>query len=117
MKTTTEIEYRGRRIGDAGPQPVTVIERVNGIAHRTYPLRQRIIWHSPDGFQWGYGGSAPSDLALNLLLHATGDEETARALHQRLKWAFVAGWGDEWSITQAEVLAWVGAQVAQEVAP
>jgi len=26
-----------------------------------------VIWHSPDGFNWGYGGSGPADLALNIL--------------------------------------------------
>ena len=26
-----------------------------------------IIEHSPDGFEWGYGGSGPADLALNIL--------------------------------------------------
>lgn len=27
---------------------------------------QRIVYHSPTGFEWGYGGSGPADLALNL---------------------------------------------------
>lgn len=26
-----------------------------------------VIWHSPDGFECGYGGSGPADLALNIL--------------------------------------------------
>ncbi len=26
-----------------------------------------VIWHSPDGFNFGYGGSGPADLALNIL--------------------------------------------------
>lgn len=26
-----------------------------------------VISHSPDGFNWGYGGSGPSDFALNIL--------------------------------------------------
>ncbi len=26
-----------------------------------------VIWHSPTGFEFGYGGSGPADLALNIL--------------------------------------------------
>lgn len=26
-----------------------------------------VVSHSPDGFEWGYGGSGPADLALNVL--------------------------------------------------
>lgn len=33
------------------------------------PERSQKIWnHSPDGFNWGYGGSGPSQLALAVLL-------------------------------------------------
>lgn len=28
---------------------------------------QAVIHHSPDGFEWGYHGSGPADLALNIL--------------------------------------------------
>jgi len=31
--------------------------------------------HSPSGFEWGYGGSGPAQLALALLLDYTDDEE------------------------------------------
>lgn len=50
---------------------------------------QSIYNHSPDGFNWGYGGSAPAQLALALLLTTT-DPETAIRLHQDFKWAFIA---------------------------
>jgi hypothetical protein len=29
--------------------------------------------HSPDGFNWGYGGSGPAQLALAIMLELTGD--------------------------------------------
>jgi hypothetical protein len=29
-----------------------------------------VVAHSPDGFEWGYGGSGPADLALNIAEHA-----------------------------------------------
>lgn len=49
----------------------------------------RKIWHSPTGFEWGYGGSGPADLALNVLLYFVGENE-AVALHQHFKWEFLA---------------------------
>ena len=35
------------------------------------PEPSQELWnHSPDGFNWGYGGSGPAQLALALLLDA-----------------------------------------------
>lgn len=45
--------------------------------------------HSPDGFNWGYGGSGPAQLALALLLEVT-DKHTAIRYHQNFKFYFVA---------------------------
>jgi hypothetical protein len=39
--------------------------RDEGGIHTNVP--QRIVQHSPTGFAWGYGGSGPADLALNIL--------------------------------------------------
>lgn len=38
------------------------------------PLEHRVVRHSPDGFSWGYGGSGPAELALNLIVDALGAE-------------------------------------------
>jgi len=55
------------------------------------PLPSQRVWnHSPDGFNWGYGGSGPAQLALALLLRAGLASRTAVHLHQAFKWAFVA---------------------------
>lgn len=43
-----------------------------GYAHANVP--HRIVRHSPTGFEWGYGGSGPADLALNILAHLFGRE-------------------------------------------
>jgi hypothetical protein len=55
--------YEGRREGYAAL--VTVNER---------PLTPRLdLWnHSPTGFEWGYGGSGPAQLALALLADHLG---------------------------------------------
>ena len=39
---------------------------------------QAIYNHSPDGFNWSYGGSGPSQLALGLLLTMTTKEEALK---------------------------------------
>ncbi|PGF14552.1 hypothetical protein CP556_20845 [Natrinema sp. CBA1119] len=41
--------------------------------------------HSPSGFEWGYGGSGPAQLALALLLDYTDDEEVALAHYTEFK--------------------------------
>jgi hypothetical protein len=51
---------------------------------------QAICNHSPDGFNWSYGGSGPAQLALAIMLRATGDRHRALRLHQRFKWKFIA---------------------------
>ena len=35
----------------------------------------QIVDHSPDGFQWGYNGSGPAQLAAAILNEVTGDPE------------------------------------------
>ena len=63
------------------------------------PLNLRLdLWnHSPTGFEWGYGGSGPAQLALAILAHHYRDKDTlppgdevAISLHQRFKWLAVA---------------------------
>jgi hypothetical protein len=50
---------------------------------------QKLYNHSPDGFNWGYGGSGPAQLALALLLKFTTMEKAMR-LHQQFKWDVIA---------------------------
>lgn len=50
---------------------------------------QKIVNHSPDGFNAGYGGSGVAQSALAILLAVT-DKETAMRLHQDFKWIWLA---------------------------
>src|SRR5207245_2139417 len=52
-----------------------------------HPLDPRLdLWnHSPTGFEWGYGGSGPAQLALALLADHLGDDDQAVNLHQDFK--------------------------------
>ncbi|MXY70998.1 MAG: hypothetical protein F4Y47_20910 [Acidobacteriia bacterium] len=71
-------------------------------------IRQDWVLHSPTGFEWGYLGGGPADLALNILLFATGDRDFARQHYMRYR-NEVVGWipkeGGE--LGAAEVLEWV----------
>lgn len=79
---------------------------------------QGIHNHSPDGFNWGYGGSGPAQLALALLLDVTGDPAVALAHHQDFKWQYVAGWpkGSDWEISSEEIEGWIRGGFVRETA-
>lgn len=51
---------------------------------------QKVRNHSPDGFNWSYGGSGPAQLALAIMLKFT-NKETAQRLYQDFKWEVIAG--------------------------
>ncbi len=74
----------------------------------------KLYLHSPDGFNWGYGGSGPAQLALALLFNVTGDRHLTLINYQSFKWAYVAGWGDSWQITDQEILNWLGLTPASQ---
>ncbi len=52
---------------------------------------QRVYNHSPDGFNWGYGGSGPAQLALAVCLRLTGDRDLSFVLYPDFKWRVIAG--------------------------
>src|SRR5206468_1603489 len=72
--------YEGRREGYAA------LVTVNG-----RPLNPRLdLWnHSPTGFEWGYGGSGPAQLALALIADHLADDRQALDIYQRFKWAVI----------------------------
>lgn len=51
---------------------------------------QKVYNHSPDGFNWGYGGSGPAQLALAICMELMPREE-ALAKYQDLKRSVIAG--------------------------
>lgn len=88
--------YRGYRYQEAGELVVTKD------GETLSPKPSQKLWdHSPDGFQWGYAGSGPAQLALALLFDVTGDPEVSVRLH------FVAGWGEKWEISADEIKTWI----------
>jgi hypothetical protein len=97
--------YAGRLVGDGKP-----CVWVNGKELLPGPS-QVLRNHSPDGFNWGYGGSGPAQLALAIILHEYNDEELAQEVYQDFKWAFVAGWSQapesSWTLTSSEIDSWL----------
>lgn len=74
------------------------------------PLRLDLWNHSPTGFEWGYLGSGPAQLALAILAYVTGDDAYARARHQQFKTEVVAPIQDiSWELSFSMIREWVEA--------
>ena len=70
------------------------------------PLNPRLdLWnHSPTGFEWGYGGSGPAQLALALLTDHLADDEQAVRLHQSFKFAVIVKLPKkDWTLTSDQI--------------
>ena len=71
---------------------------------------QQLVNHSPNGFNWGYGGSGSAQLALGVLLDVTSDENLSLRYYQQFKWEIVAGLQDTWELTEVYISAWIEQQ-------
>ena len=98
MNEKAAIRYRGRRLPTG-----CIIKRqdltIPGCRSwsKLSPLKSlRLRSHSPDGFEWGYGGSGPAQTALALVLDYTRDRKAALALYQDFKFKIVANLPDDW---------------------
>lgn len=68
---------------------------------------QKACYHS-DEFNWSYGGSGPSQLALAILLEVTQDQSFSLVYYQRFKWSVIAGLPKEnFVLPVRTVLDWV----------
>lgn len=78
-------------------------------------IPQFIVKHSPGGFEWGYGGSGPADLALNILALYIGRELAEKdGLYQDFKWKFIATLPLKGGvIKREEVLEWLRGKFRQ----
>jgi len=95
MKTKTiEFSYTLTR----GPAGVPLVLVKTPDEPKPYPLdpgpSQTLYNHSPDGFEWGYAGSGPSQLALAILADYLGHRDILPALalnhYQEFKRRFIA---------------------------
>lgn len=122
--------YVGHR-GEDGALLVEVEIVEDGKAVSSYPL-PHVVVHSPTGFECGYGGSGPADLALAILVDFFGESAAippsaygnydpsdktrdaigatqAWALHQDFKQDIIAclPQDDEWSVQETDIQAWL----------
>jgi hypothetical protein len=90
-----------------------------------------VVHHSPSGFEFGYGGSGPADLALNVCqwyLNSIGYEgqktkcfdgtcwSLAWVLHQEFKWAFVSSASHKGiTIPMSEIKKWFELHITEEL--
>lgn len=51
---------------------------------------QKVYNHSPDGFNHGYGGSGPAQLALAIMLKLINDPALAQEHYHEFKWGVVS---------------------------
>jgi hypothetical protein len=98
----------GTEMVNLNSEQMEKLSEVKVIEERGLDPRFDLRRHSPDGFEWGYCGSGPAQLALALLCDATGNDELAKDLYQRYKFKFVAGWvGDTFLTSDVEIMRWV----------
>ena len=70
------------------------------------PRRSQRVWnHSPTGFNVGYAGSGPAQLALAILLEAGLSNERACQLHQAFKFEFLVNAHAPFNLS-VDVVAW-----------
>jgi hypothetical protein len=75
-------------------------------------------YHST-GYEWGYHGSGPAELALAILLDHLGEQpryqcehrSLAWQLHQAFKRAFVTDWKETWRLSAEQIDGWLSDQV------
>ena len=63
---------------------------LNGLELALEPS-QKIRNHSPDGFNWGYGGSGPAQLSLAICLSLYGEKGSNPSCNQNFKWDHIEG--------------------------
>lgn len=98
-----------------------VIMSTDGELWANLPLYLDEVNHSPTGFEWGYYGSGPSQLAYAILrsyLELVDELDVPTAISQakrhymRFKQAYVGKWGKEWEISGEEIGVWLGGERA-----
>jgi hypothetical protein len=89
------------------PRGDIVLRRIAGKPATNVPHYTSV--HSPSGYEWGYAGSGPADLALNILMMFVDPDEAER-LHQEFKQAFIATLPEEGGVIKREDIEhWIAA--------
>ena len=107
--------YIGIRCID-GTRRVDVV--LEGRRFRVRALRPdrslKLLEHSRDGFEWGYAGSGPAQLALAILLDYMACPQIALRFHQEFKSRFIAQLPQRrWEIQGAQIRDFVASELAK----
>ncbi|WP_458210272.1 DUF6166 domain-containing protein [Haladaptatus sp. NG-SE-30] len=99
-----------------------IVEKQPDQEQLTLDRSLELVDHSPSGFEWGYGGSGPAQLALALLLDYTDNEEVALAEYMAFKTEVVSQLECTepdgcWRLTGREIDAVLRETVNEPVAP
>ncbi|MFC4360192.1 DUF6166 domain-containing protein [Halobium salinum] len=99
-----------------------IVEKQPDQEQLTLDRSLELVDHSPSGFEWGYGGSGPAQLALALLLDYTDGEEVALAEYMAFKTEVVSQLECTepdgcWRLTGREIDAALREIVGEPVAP
>lgn len=107
MRTYIGKGHAATKVGDC---QIEVWERQTSDDLRFVGMLTHIAIHSPTGFEWGYSGSGPTDLARSLLWDLLGHEPSTEITFA-FKRDFVEGWpmhaGECWRITTHELSHWL----------
>ena len=106
------LEYSGSRVqtGEEQTQVMAIVWEAGQPRLLDPRPSQQLHNHSPSGFEWGYDGSGPAQLALAMLLDFSGDEELALNNYQAFKSQFIASLSQEdtqWTITGSDIAAFL----------
>ncbi len=78
---------------------ILVTVREGNVSVRPLP---HLVRHSPDSFEWGYGGSGPADLARSIVGDFIDDQDPDPALYQAVKCKLVAA------------VPWAGGEITED---
>lgn len=87
------------------PRAACGVDEIDAGTMYFLPSRLDLAYHSPTGFEWGYGGSGPAQLALALLADAIGEDLALECYHD-FKWAVIAKLEDTWELSEDDLFAW-----------
>jgi hypothetical protein len=108
MTERNPVIYRGYRNTSLGAQ-------VDRSDEKKLDPRWDLRNHSPDGFEWGYGGSGPSQLALAIIADTLRDrmpnkpeaDRMTMMVYQDFKWHVIQGLAyNTWQLAQDAVFNW-----------
>ena len=101
-QTEPKMVYRARRDLDV-PVGHQIEVTVDG---EPMDYRYDLLSASPSGFEWGYGGSGPAQLAIATLAHAYNNEFACEH-YQRFKCEVVSELPKQgWTLTKDDLDAW-----------